>query len=151
MNSPDFSLRRASWQQDSAALSKVRKIVFLQEQKVPEELEWDGEDKAAIHVLAIDAKGQPIGTGRLLPGGQIGRMAVLPSRRNQGIGGAILEQLQRIADTSGISPLFLNAQTGAINFYKRHGFHTVGAEFMEAGIPHCRMEISDRLRHHPVS
>ena len=140
MNNKDFSVRVACWAQDISALKKIREIVFVMEQKVPVELEWDDKDETAIHVLAVSSSGEEIGTGRLLPNGQVGRMAVLSNWRNSGVGSKILSQLLIIAKNKEITPLFLNAQVSAIAFYKRHGFQVIGNKFMEAGISHQRME-----------
>ena len=117
----------------------------MHEQGVPAELEWDGEDAHAIHVLATDPRGNPIGTGRMLVHGEqahIGRMAVLPSWRNQGVGASLLSGLLEAASARGIHSLFLNAQTTAVAFYQRFNFVREGAEFLDAGIPHYRMSLT---------
>jgi predicted GNAT family N-acyltransferase len=135
MNDRPFSIRRASWPEDRENLRRVRETVFVGEQKVPPALEWDGEDDSALHLLAEDARGNPIGTARLLPDGHIGRMAVLMDWRGRGVGSALLRELLHLVD----GPSFLNAQTEAVGFYLRHGFVTEGEEFMDAGIAHRRM------------
>jgi predicted GNAT family N-acyltransferase len=140
MSSPTgFSVRAASWQRDLALLQDLRRTVFIQEQQVPESLEWDEFDVVSQHALALDVHGQPIGTGRLLPDGHIGRMAVLHEWRCRGAGGAILEFLADCARRRGDTILHLNAQTHAIGFYERHGFIAHGEEFQDAGIPHRHM------------
>ena len=118
----------------------VREQVFIQEQKVPEELEWDEYDASAIHVVAMDTNNQVIGTARLLADGHIGRMAVLPAWRKTGIGSAMLGKLLSIAKELGLSKVFLHAQTSAVRFYENHDFNALGEEFMDAGIPHRYME-----------
>ena len=140
MNRADFNVSQAFWDRDMSALRMIREAVFVEEQQVPIKLEWDDKDETAVHILATDKEGAPIGTGRLLVDGQIGRMAVLNAYRGKGVGGAILEQLLAQADTRDLPHLFLNAQTAAIEFYKRYKFHEVGTEFLEAEIPHKRME-----------
>ena len=138
----EFSVRIVSWHEAAAQLSAVRRSVFIEEQRVPEELEWDGEDEGAIHALASDSKGQPIGTGRLLKHdvlGHIGRMAVVSAWRGQHVGSAILQLLLDAAVESGCIGLCLNAQTYAVPFYERFGFRCEGEEFSDAGIPHFRM------------
>ncbi len=138
------TIRRAAWQDDQAALSLVRRAVFIIEQQVPEELEWDEADATALHVLAQDAKGRAIGTGRLLQEGDmghIGRMAVLREWRGQGVGASILETLIAAARERGLHEVVLNAQTHALGFYARRGFIAEGAEFQDAGIPHRRMRL----------
>ncbi|MES9856457.1 MAG: GNAT family N-acetyltransferase [Sedimenticola sp.] len=141
MSNNHFSLRQASWDRDHQALLEIRKRVFIDEQHVPKELEWDGLDQDAIHILVLDSQNHPIGTGRRLPNGQIGRMAVLYGWRNRGVGSAILTRLMVSPSQAEGYPLFLNAQVTAVKFYQRHGFHIVGPQFMDAGIIHYRMEI----------
>ena len=132
-------MRAASWQQDLAPLQDLRRTVFILEQQVPESLEWDEFDAVSQHALALDAHDHAIGTGRLLPDGHIGRMAVLGEWRGRGVGGAILEFLVECGRMRGDAILHLNAQTHAIGFYERHGFAVHGEEFPDAGIPHRRM------------
>ena len=138
MAASKVSIRAADWNVDRAALRAVREQVFVREQGVPVELEWDEFDPLCQHVVAEDA-GQAIGTGRLLPDGHIGRMAVLESWRGQGVGSALLEALLRLAHDRGIRRVRLNAQSRAVGFYLRHGFVAEGQEFIEAGIPHLSM------------
>jgi predicted GNAT family N-acyltransferase len=132
--------RRADWERDQAALRAIRLSVFVREQQVPEALEWDGRDGDAMHLIAESGDGASIGTARLLPSGQIGRMAVMSDWRNRGIGTRLLAELVRIADDEEFPPPFLNAQTKVTSFYRRLGFEAVGEGFREAGIPHQRME-----------
>jgi len=138
-DTPAFSVRIAQWPADLKALRVVRETVFVEEQKVPVELEWDDMDSQAIHVLAEDTSGYPIGTGRLLSSGQIGRMAVLKPWRSQGTGAALLTALINAATEAKITPLYLNAQKSAIPFYQRQGFQATGPEFLEANIVHQKM------------
>lgn len=133
-----FTVRRAAWHTDLDRLRGVREAVFVREQNVPQELEWDDIDAQCDHVLA-EAQGEAVGTGRLLPDGHIGRMAVLPAWRNKGVGSAILSELVAMASERGIQRVALHAQTQAKAFYERHGFRTEGEEFLEAGIPHVNM------------
>jgi predicted GNAT family N-acyltransferase len=134
-----FTIRLARWPQDRPLLRAVREKVFIEEQQVPEVLEWDGMDEGALHLLALDGAGRPIGTARLLPSGQIGRMAVLPSWRRRGVGSALLQRLLEEAVKGQWPALFLNAQLTAVPFYTGHGFSPQGGVFAEAGIPHRRM------------
>jgi predicted GNAT family N-acyltransferase len=138
MAAPLVSVRAADWNVDRAALRAVREQVFVREQAVPIELEWDEFDPLCRHVVA-EAASRVIGTGRLLPDGHIGRMAVLESWRGQGVGSALLEALMRIARNRGIRRVRLNAQSRAVAFYLRHGFVAEGEDFVEAGIPHRSM------------
>jgi predicted GNAT family N-acyltransferase len=134
-----FRLRHAEWERDRAPLQAVRRTVFVLEQKVPEALEWDEFDPVSTHVLAEDASGQAIGTGRLLPDGHLGRMAVLDGWRGRGVGDALLTWLMGQARDRGVRELLLHAQSHAVPFYLRHGFACVGDEFIEAGIAHRLM------------
>ena len=141
-------MRVVSWREAAAELSAVRRAVFIEEQDVPEELEWDGEDETAIHVLASDEQGNPIGCGRLLMHealGHIGRMAVNKAWRGRKAGSTILRMLMDTAHERGCSKLLLNAQTNAVSFYQRFGFRPEGEEFLDAGIPHYRMTRHMRL------
>lgn len=134
-----FSVRRADWIKDRNALGNVRTLVFIEEQGVPKNLEWDDADAHAVHLLAEDASSRPIGTARLLVTGQIGRMAVLPQWRKRGVGSALLCEILEIACEPGRPIPFLNAQVSALPFYLRRGFESMGEQFDEAGIPHRRM------------
>lgn len=135
-----YSLRIARWPADITPLREVRTKVFIEEQNVSQEEEWDGLDDQSLHVLAIDEKEMPIGTGRLLPEGKIGRMAVLREWRGKGIGAAILNMLMREARSRGHEKVRLAAQVHAVPFYEKFGFQAYGDEFMDAGIPHYWME-----------
>ena len=126
------------WAAARAEASRIRLKVFVEEQRVPREIEMDDMDAACLHALAwLD--GKAVGTGRLLPDGHIGRMAVLGESRALGVGGAILERLVQEARRQGMREVILSAQTHAIGFYRRHGFSEQGEVFAEAGIPHQEM------------
>jgi predicted GNAT family N-acyltransferase len=142
---PQFSVRKANWADDQAVLSAIRRTVFIEEQNVPPELELDGFDEECIHALALDRDGRPIGCGRLLPDGNIGRMAVLKNWRGKGVGSALLNALVSRAAEQGGDRVYVHAQTYMKKFYQHHGFKRIGDEFMEAGIPHVKM--IRRLRH----
>ena len=133
-----ISIRPADWQVDREILKALREEVFVREQSVPAEMEWDEFDRQSHHVVAM-ADGIPIGTGRLLPDGHIGRLAVLRAWRGQGAGSTLLAALMEIARKLGMSRVMLNAQIQALPFYLRHGFHAEGEEFLDAGIAHRRM------------
>ena len=148
MNAPfHFIVRPADWSADAATLRAIRTAVFVEEQGVAPELEWDDEDERAWHVLAIAPDGTMVGTGRLLRDGRIGRMAVLKPWRGKGAGDALLTQLLKMAEAAGFRDLVLHAQTHAMGFYARFGFEPEGETFLEAGIPHCTMH--RRLRPAP--
>ena len=120
----------------------VRFAVFVEEQKVPAEMELDEHDAVSLHALAVDAAGTVLGTGRLLPDGHIGRMAVLRQARGAGVGSALLRALLRAARDRGEREVLLSAQTHAIPFYERFGFVVDGEEYDDAGIPHRWMRLS---------
>jgi predicted GNAT family N-acyltransferase len=134
-----YAVQVASWQDDGWALRVIREEVFIHEQHVPVELEWDELDANCIHILAMDLAGNPVGTARLLLSGVIGRMAVLKGWRCKGVGSALVLRLLEEARKLHMQQIALNAQTSAKGFYARFGFQTVGDEFIDAGIPHMRM------------
>lgn len=129
----------ASWDEHAPLLTELRMEVFVAEQGVPAELEIDAFDPHCVHVLTRDAEGNAIGTGRLLPDGKIGRMAVRARVRRRGVGRAILAFLLAHARGLNHRRVYLDAQLSALPFYERLGFTTEGEPFMEAGIPHQRM------------
>ena len=135
----DFRVEPADYAVDFADLRAVREPVFVVEQQVPIEEEWDELDPQCRHVIARDAHDRPIGTGRLTPERKIGRMAVLAEWRGRGVGDALIEALMDEARARGWPEVTLNSQTHAMPFYARHGFEAFGDEFMEAGIPHRKM------------
>ena len=143
---PRFRIEQVSWAVAAERLSAVRIEVFVREQGVPLELECDALDESCVHVLATDSDGGAIGTGRLLPDGHIGRMAVLEAWRGSGVGRAILGELLAVARARGHAAAVLNAQTHACGFYRRAGFEVTSGEFMDAGIPHVEMRLE--LRKH---
>lgn len=142
MNEPAFVVRAVNWEAAGEKLRAVRQNVFVQEQNVPEELEWDEADERAYHVLATSADGKPIGTGRLKLDCHIGRMAVLSAWRGRGVGSMILRTLVDLAEKEGCEIVRLHAQTHALEFYARYGFSVVSDEFEEAGIPHRVMQLT---------
>ena len=132
-------VREALWESEGPIMAMIRRRVFVDEQHVPESLEWDGLDSDCQHVIAFNGEGEAIGTGRLLPDGHIGRVAVLPEWRKCGVGTAIMRQLIAKAQTEGLRSIQLNAQTQVLGFYEKLGFVALGEVFMEAGIPHRAM------------
>lgn len=138
---PRFRVRAADPVGDHAAFRHVRETVFVQEQGVPRAIEADALDPECFHVLAEDAQGRPIGTGRVSPERRIGRMAVLPAWRGHGVGTAMLLALVRHACDAGWPDVSLHSQASAIGFYRRLGFVATGPRFMEAGIEHQSMRL----------
>ncbi len=139
VNIGDYRIGTGAWPDLGAKVAPLRYKVFVQEQGVPPELEADAFDATSLHAMAQDAFGNAIGTGRLLPDGHIGRMAVLPEWRGQGVATQLLRRLMAAADAAGMRCLVLSAQTQAASFYTRFGFAAEGEEFLEAGIRHIRM------------
>lgn len=129
----------ASWAERGPILRAIRQRVFVDEQGVPANLEWDEQDTGCLHALALTATEQAVGSGRLLPDGRIGRMAVLPGWRGLGIGRRILDHLVQLARAQGQTRLELHAQAQAVAFYRRAGFSLLGEPFLEAGIVHRKM------------
>lgn len=132
-------VRAGSWEELKTQLIPLRTEVFINEQQVPAELEWDDEDHIARHFLATAEDDTVIGCARLLPSGQIGRMAVVKSRRGQGWGKRLLAEAEATARTLGQAEVFLHAQSHAIPFYAAQGYRITSEEFMDAGIPHRTM------------
>lgn len=135
------------WQKDGKQLRALRKQVFIDEQNVSQEEEWDGLDDSAIHVIATTSQGHVVGTARILPSGQIGRMAVLREFRGFGLGARILQAAVNHILSHHLPAPFLHAQTHAIPFYEKLGFVVDGDLFMDAGIPHRNMVFRDNTGH----
>ena len=135
-------IERASFESDYAAIRRVRFTVFVDEQRVPEEIELDERDPLCLHLLAYDDRDAPVGTGRLDVNydGKIGRVAVLASARRSGVGTALMARLHELAAEAGLRSVWCNAQVTAVAFYRRIGYREVGERFYEAGIEHVRME-----------
>lgn len=124
------------WDRARSEATAIRFKIFVEEQRVPVEIEMDENDANCIHAIAYAEDGRAVGTGRLLPDAHIGRMAVLKQWRGRGIGAAILEALVNEARRRGDTEVALSAQTHALEFYRRHGFVAQGEVYEEAGIPH---------------
>ena len=139
MSGPGFSVQRVYWREAEDAIRAIRYEVFVEEQNVPADLEWDGLDADCVQVLAASDDGEPIGTGRMMHNGRIGRMSVRKPWRGRGVGAALLKALIDIAQEHRFELVVLNAQTQVIDFYARYGFVAEGEVFMEADIPHQRM------------
>ncbi|MFF2568123.1 GNAT family N-acetyltransferase [Streptomyces sp. NPDC058084] len=147
-----YSVREAVGPEDRDACFEVRREVFVGEQGVPRELEYDTYDETAVHVLAVRADGVPLGTGRLLHGadatgktgadvsvGSLGRLAVTGAARGLGIGAALVRAIEDAARERGLTAVDLHAQTHALGFYERLGYVAYGPEFPDAGMPHRAM------------
>ncbi|MFG6175734.1 GNAT family N-acetyltransferase [Halomonas sp. THAF12] len=136
--SRDIEIREGDWASLGEAAGEIRRVVFIEEQAVPRDEEWDGRDPECVHFLArVD--GRTVGTARLLPDGHIGRVAVLAEARGLGIGLALMQAAIVAARHRGFSSVELAAQTHALAFYERLGFAAHGETFQDAGIPHRNM------------
>ncbi|MER6420392.1 GNAT family N-acetyltransferase [Streptomyces sp. NPDC001137] len=152
MSTHAYVVRVAEDPADREACFAVRKEVFVREQGVPEDLEYDAYDAVAVHVLAVREDGTPLGTGRLLYGeaaaakvggdltvGSLGRLAVAKEARGLGVGIALVRAIEDAARARGLAAVDLHAQTHALGFYERLGYEAYGPEYPEAGIPHRAM------------
>lgn len=137
-----ITISLADWQRDNADLRRIREQVFIAEQAVPAELEWDAEDAQAVHFLAYEGD-YAVGTARLLPDGQIGRVSVLKDWRGLNVGDTLMAAVIAEAERRGLMEQRLSAQVQAAPFYERHGFRIISDEYLDAGIPHV-----DMLRQH---
>ncbi|MFE3069689.1 GNAT family N-acetyltransferase [Streptomyces sp. NPDC059247] len=146
------TVREAVGAGDREACFAVRREVFVEEQGVPGELEYDAFDATAVHVLAVGADGLPLGTGRLLHGadaagrtgadasvGSLGRLAVVRAARGLGVGAALVRGIEDAARERGLAAVDLHAQTHALGFYERLGYTAYGPEFPDADMPHRAM------------
>ncbi|MBI3478759.1 MAG: GNAT family N-acetyltransferase [Nitrosomonadales bacterium] len=138
MSNP-FTVSLVSWHDGEPLLRSIREVVFIREQGVPTELEWDGLDESCRHALALSHQGDAIGCGRMLPNGHIGRIAVLRQWRKQKVGTAIMEALLDYARAHDYPQVDVDAQTYAVPFYRNFDFVEQGKEFMDAGLPHIKM------------
>ncbi|MFI5755295.1 GNAT family N-acetyltransferase [Streptomyces sp. NPDC051569] len=147
-----YAIRIAAGPADLEACFAVRKEVFVVEQRVPEDLEYDGRDHDAVLVLAVRDDGLPLGTGRLLYGpgaadktggnlsvGSLGRLAVGEAARGRGVGAALVRAVEDAARERGLAVVDLHAQSHALGFYERLGYEAYGPEFLDAGIDHRSM------------
>ncbi|MDD2758710.1 MAG: GNAT family N-acetyltransferase [Methylomonas sp.] len=136
MDIPNYYVEPANYTVDCDALMAVRESVFVAEQGISPEVEFDTLDPLCHHFIARDVHGRPIGTGRLSSEGKIGRMGVLVEWRGQGVGASLLRTLLEKARNLGLTAVSANAQVAALGFYERFGFERAGEVFLEAGIPH---------------
>ncbi|MEU9183515.1 GNAT family N-acetyltransferase [Streptomyces sp. NPDC048484] len=155
LGASSYVVRVAEDPADREACFAVRKEVFVVEQQVPEDLEYDLYDADAVHVLAMREDGLPLGAGRLLYGdaavaktggesgvGSLGRLAVVRAARGLGVGVALVRGIEDAARARGLTAVDLHAQTHALGFYERLGYVAYGPEYPEAGIAHRAMRIA---------
>lgn len=146
------AIRVAEGEADLALVRDVRREVFIVEQNVPEELEYDRYDGTSVHLLAVGPDGAGLGTGRLIFGEQareltggvegrvlLGRLAVLPAARGTGLGAELVRAIEAAGAERGASEVELHAQVRALGFYERLGYVAEGPVYDDAGIPHRTM------------
>lgn len=136
-----FSVSLVSWHDGEPLLKSVREAVFIREQGIPAELEWDGLDEDCRHALVLSTHGEAIGCGRIQADGHIGRIAVLPKWRKQKVGTAIMEALLDYARAHDYPQVDVDAQTYAVPFYRSFEFNEEGEVFLDAGLPHVKMRL----------
>lgn len=136
-----MKLLTADWAEARDHVLPLRLAVFVHEQGVPLEMEEDDDDPLSDHAWMADEEGKTIATGRLLPDGHVGRLAVDKAQRGVGFGGLILAHLIEMARAKGLPKVILHAQTTASGFYETFGFVAVGDVFMEAGLEHQLMTL----------
>ena len=142
-----YTIKTGSWAELGADAAKVRLEVFVHEQKIPLELEWDEADQTALHAVAYNTLGQAIGCARLLSSllseppqaAKVGRMAVKRVLRGSNVGAALLNVLMGTARQRGHVEMLLHAQRSAQGFYERAGFMVRGEPFEEVNIAHVEM------------
>jgi len=134
-----YKVKTTNWRQERAELHEIRRKVFIEEQGVSEALEWDNKDEGAEHFIVYE-QGTPIACARMLDQCKIGRMAVLPAYRNQGIGSQILDHIKRHASQKRYTKLELDAQCHAFQFYRNNEFTACSTPFDDANMPHIKME-----------
>ena len=134
-----FTVSLVCWHDGEPLLKAIREAVFIREQGIPAELEWDGLDEGCRHALALSDQGDAIGCGRMLASGHIGRIAVLPQWRKKKVGTAIMEALLDYARAHDYKQVDVDAQTYALPFYRSFEFVEQGDVFMDAGLPHIKM------------
>jgi predicted GNAT family N-acyltransferase len=140
-----MQIRAADFEADHDAIRDVRFTVFVDEQRVPAEIEIDDRDAHCRHVLAFDGE-RAVGTGRidLEHGGKIGRVAVVAAARGSGVGTALMRLLHEMARDYGLAGVWCHAQVSAVPFYQRLGYRASGPRFLEADIEHVRMDLRFR-------
>ncbi|WP_173911451.1 GNAT family N-acetyltransferase [Acinetobacter sp. Marseille-Q1618] len=138
----DYVIHNGCWNDLATDAKKVRTLVFIQEQNIAENEEWDAEDEKSLHFVMYD-QNHAIATARLLENNSIGRVAVLKNYRGQGLGQQLMQHIIAVAATEQRDFLKLSAQVHAVGFYENLGFKLEGDSYLDCGIPHVdmRMEI----------
>jgi len=136
-----FQIRHGSWNELQSAAKFIRTEVFIQEQKIAAEDEWDQDDKHAVHFILYDQT-RAIATARLLPNHWIGRVAVLKTDRGRGLGKALMQAIIKYAQEQQLDQLCLSSQVHATSFYQELGFACFGEVYEDCGIPHINMHLT---------
>ena len=136
-----YRIEKVSWDTHKHLLKRIRQRVFIEEQGVLPQQEWDELDGASHHFLALDEHGQAVGTARLTRSGKLGRLAVLQQHRGRGLGRMLVESVIELASELGLESLRADAQVYALGFYRKLGFETYGEEFLDALIPHMKVKL----------
>jgi len=140
----NIEIKTVEFNQYFAEIKKIRTDVFIKEQNVPINMEWDEFDNDSIHILAYyDSKA--VATARLLPDGHIGRMSVLKAYRRRNIGEQMIKYLLKLAKKNAVNIVSLSAQKHAVGFYEKYGFITISEIYLDAGIPHYDMQYIDSI------
>ncbi|MFN3905509.1 MAG: GNAT family N-acetyltransferase [Acinetobacter junii] len=142
-----YRVQSGHWNKLEQDAKFIRKQVFIIEQNIPEEEEWDDQDMISDHFVVYD-QDQPIATARLLQNNSVGRVAVLKAYRGQGIGRMIMLEVIRQAHQQDRKFLQLSSQVHAISFYEKLGFSIQGDAYDECGIPHIKMQLVIETKNH---
>ncbi|ENV64873.1 hypothetical protein F949_00262 [Acinetobacter junii NIPH 182] len=142
-----YRVQRGHWDKLEQDAKFIRKQVFIIEQNIPEEEEWDDQDMISDHFVVYD-QDQPIATARLLQNNSVGRVAVLKTYRGQGVGRMIMLEIIRQAHQQDRTFLQLSSQVHAISFYEKLGFSIEGDAYDECGIPHIKMQLVIKTKKH---
>jgi len=135
-----LSICRVEWDLAAPLLRNIREKVFICEWRIPKKIEFDHLDRQAFHMLVCDDYSQePIATGRILPSGEISRIAVLQSHRKQAIDKIVLDGLLKVAQELKLKEIFINSPLNYVDYFRIRGFYPIGAVFMEAGRAQQRM------------
>ena len=136
----NIQISKVTWREAESHLRAVRTPVFIVEQFVAPEFEWDELDASAVHLLAM-LENQPIACLRIIDFNKIGRMAVLKEWRGMGLGAALLLEAVKICQAHGSKQIYLSAQTHAIGFYQGCGFKVTSEVYQDVHIPHVDMQL----------
>ena len=138
LNSPELKIISGSWKDLATPAKMIREAVFIQEQHIAAEDEWDAEDAVAVHFIVFQ-QGQAIATARLLSNNSIGRVAVLTTARGLSVGQRLMQAVIDYARAEQRKLVKLSSQVHAIGFYQALGFEVQGDEYLDCGIPHIDM------------